>query len=429
MTEIRITVRNTSDEGGTFTTPFYFGFHDENFDMFDVGSAASPGLEALAEDGTFGEVAAERLAASPDSQGLVVAGADGPIATQERTSNTTTVDGMVNPLVSFAAMILPSNDAFIGTDDAVMIFDEDGKFIGAQEIVFEGDDVYDAGTEVNTELDAAFLNQMAPDTGVDEGGVIRLHPGFNGSDGNPVGEGDQNILGGTNAFGVAIDEVAADFTLPGAQVAVVHINTVVETDGTSSADKILGGSDDDIVNAGGGRDFIIGRSGWDDLNGEAGRDKILGGQGADLIKGGTGGDWLGGGADDDIIYGEAGRDEIFAGRGDDKVEGGTGGDWISGGSGDDMLAGGLGQDTLSGGHGDDMFVFVAGDRHDTIRDFDRRGDDVIVLDVDGIDDLADVLAVATETAAGVELDFGSDGSLFLRGVELSDLGSDDFTFV
>lgn len=428
MTDLRITVRNTSEIGGTFTTPFYFGFHDGAFDLFDVGATASPGLESLAEDGAFGAIAAERVAVSPDSQGLVVAGAGGPIATQEITSNTISVDGAVNTQVSFGAMILPSNDAFVGTDDAVTLFDEHGKFVGPQTIVFEGTDVYDAGTEVNTELDAAFINQTAPNTGVDENGVIGLHPGFNGSAGNPVGEGDQIILGGTNAFGATIDPEAADFTLPGAQIAVVHINTVVERNGTDGRDFIFGRGDDDIVNAGDGRDFLFGRGGWDELNGEGGNDKIFGGRGDDIINGGDGRDWISGGRDNDVIDGGNGRDDIRGGAGTDIISGGEGRDWINGNSGNDVIAGGAGSDDLRGGSGDDSFVFVAGDGHDFIWDFDRFGDDQIALNIAGFDTLSDVLDVASQAYYGVKLDFGDDGSLFLRGTSLKSLDEEDFIF-
>lgn len=428
MTELRVTVRNTSDTGGTFLTPVYFGFHDGGFDLFDVGAAASPGLESLAEDGAFAIVAAERAAASPGSQGLVVTGENGFIATQEQTSAFITVDSAVNTQVSFGAMILPSNDAFIGTDEALTLFDDAGNFLGAQTVVFDGTDVYDAGTEVNTELDAAFINQTAPDTGVDENGVIRQHPGFNGSFGNPVGEGDQIILGGTNAPGAFIDPVAADFTLPGAQIATVHINTVVRREGTDGRDVIIGRGDDDIVTAGDGNDLVFGGRGFDVIDGGDGRDKIFGGAGDDEISGGGGRDWISGGRGYDLIDGGDGRDTIFGGAGGDWISGGDGRDWISGGRGDDRIAGGAGNDDIRGGLGDDTFYFGTGDGHDVIRGFDRQGDDLFVLSLEGIDSFDDVLAAASQERRGVELDFGDD-SLFLSGTRLSALDEGDFLFV
>lgn len=47
-------------------------------------------------------------------------------------------------------------------------------------ITLAGSDVLDAGTEVNDELpeNVAFLEQSSPNTGVDENGVVEIHPGF-----------------------------------------------------------------------------------------------------------------------------------------------------------------------------------------------------------------------------------------------------------
>ena len=460
MTELRITVTNTAPTGGVFLTPTYFGFHDGAFDLFNVGEAASPGLESLAEDGAAATLAQERLAVSPDSQGIVVTGAGGPIATQEVTTATIDVDGTVNRFASYGAMVLPSNDAFIGTDEAVTLFNEDGSFAGASRSVFTGADVYDAGTEVNTEEDAAFLNQTGPNTGVDENGTVQLHPGFNGSEGNP--DGTQNILGGTNAAGAFIDPVAADFTLPGAQVAVVHINTVVTTEGTGGRDVFFGGDDDDIVNGGGGRDVLFGNAGYDDLFGGEGRDFLLGGAGADLLDGGAARDLLFGGAGNDRIFGQDGNDRAFGGSGDDLIDGGTGRDrlageagndilnggadrdlldggadndalsggadrdFLFGGSGDDLLNGGTGNDRLLGGTGSDTFLFATGDGRDRILDFDGA-EDVIQLTGSGISDLAGLEAVSRDRGNSLIIDLGDD-RIVVSNTSFDDLTDANFLF-
>ena len=293
MTDLRVTIRNTAPAGGVALTPLWFGFHDGSFDLFEPGTPASAGLEQLAEDGDSQGLAAELRQADADGQGFVIgqprgAAASTPILAGETTARVLSIDPLSNGTVSFAAMILPSNDAFIGTGEAVSLFSGKGRFLGERTLVFEGSDVYDAGTEVNTELDAAFINQSAPNTGVDENGVVRQHPGFNGSSGNPTGEGDQVILGGINAFGQPIDPIAADFTLPGSTVAVVHINTVIERDGSVGSDRLRGGREDDLIDAGGGDDLIHGGRGWDVIDGGDGRDRIRGGLGDDLLNGGAG---------------------------------------------------------------------------------------------------------------------------------------------
>jgi len=443
-TSLRITVSNTSDAGGTALTPFFAGFHDGSFDLYDRGVAASAGLEALAEDGNNSVAAAELVTADADAQSINVVGDRGPIAAGETASATIDVDGLSNGFINVGSMILPSNDAFVANGVALRLFDSSGRFQGAQTLVFEGSDVLDAGTEVNTEMDAAFINQTAPNTGVTEGGVVTAHPGFNGSLGNPGG--DQIILGGTNAFGEIVDPTAADFTLPDAQIATVHINTAVERDGTAGRDIITGGSDDDLVDAGNGNDFIFTRGGWDVvdagggrdnvntgsgndvIDGGAGKDVLSGGTGDDSISGGTGADLVVGGRGRDTLSGDEGHDKLFGGNGGDTIDGGSGRDLIFGGNGHDEITGGVGDDRSFGGRGNDTFVFSSGDGDDVIGDFDRRGNDTLELDLTGFDSAQDVIDAAVQTRAGTLLDFGNEGSIFLQGVGIASLTEDDFIF-
>ncbi len=389
MTQLRISVKNTADVGGTFLTPFWFGIHSQGFDLFNAGQTATPGLEALAEDGNFAPINGELMAADADAQSGAVLGAAGPIATGEMAAVRVDVDGS-NTHISLGAMVLPSNDAFVGTDRSIKLFDAHGNFKGAKTIKFDGGDVYDAGTEVNTEMDAAFINQTGPNTGMDENGVVGQHPGFNGSMANPTG--DQIILGGTNAFGVEIDPAAADFTRPGAQIAKVHINTVKERDGSNKRDFIWGGRDDDMIDAKAGNDFVFGGSGWD------------------------------------VIDGGAGHDKLFGGSGDDQIMGGIGRDIVKGGSGDDVVAGGTGRDHLFGGRGEDVFVFSEDDGRDTVWDFNAHQDKVL-LDVDGITDFTDISEHAQQVGRSVKIDFGEGDILMLWRTKLSDLTEDSFMIV
>ncbi|MEP5154381.1 spondin domain-containing protein, partial [Planktotalea sp.] len=128
METLRFVATNDSNAGGTALTPIWFGFHDNSFDLFDVGEASSAGLEAAAEDGNFSPLGAELTADDADGVGGVILGAAGPIVAGERTTAQVTVDGASNGFLSLAAMLLPSNDAFIGTDDAIQLFDADGNF-------------------------------------------------------------------------------------------------------------------------------------------------------------------------------------------------------------------------------------------------------------------------------------------------------------
>lgn len=428
-TEVRVSLRNTSDTGGTALTPLFAGFHDNSFDVYDLGGTASAGLEALAEDGNNAVITAELMAADADAQAINVAGPRGPIAARELATATLMVDELSNNYLGVATMLLPSNDAFIGTANALKLFDEDGNFLGGQLVNFTGDRVRDAGTEVNTELDAAFINQTGPNTGITENGNITVHPGFNGSFGNPVGEGEQIILGGTNAFGEFVDPTAADFTLPDSQVALLWVNTVARHDVTDGNDLIRGGAEDDIVEGSNGRDRLFGGDGWDDLSGGNGRDLLNGGAGNDILDGGDSRDRLFGGDGNDDIHGGNGDDRAFGGDGADNIYGDAGFDILFGGNGNDVLNGGRGRDLLSGGDGADVFVFADNYGRDSARDFSQAEGDRVLLNVDGVDGFDAALLYAHDTTTGVVFDFGNGDTLTLRDIEVADLTVDDFLFV
>ncbi len=234
-TPVRLSIKNTAADGGTFLTPVWVGFHDGTFDSYDSGSPASVAIERIAEDGTVADLISEFAATTPSGQDAVVLNPDGfdgaPV--YEPGSVSTEVFNL-NPSTqnyfSYASMVIPSNDAFIanGNPLAYRLFDENGTFVGPVSFTVSGAAVRDAGTEENTEVDAAFLNQTGPDTGVTTtDGVIGRHPGFNGSEDNPSGT-PVNILGGTVVSGDVIDPIAGDFTRSGATLAEFRISNVVD---------------------------------------------------------------------------------------------------------------------------------------------------------------------------------------------------------
>lgn len=175
---ITITVTNNQAEGGLSLTPLYTAFHSAAFDAFNVGEAASAGVELIAEVGSPMDVAGERRAADPNSVGgvLTAPGGFGPapvIEPGESTTLTFDVDPTSQRFFTFLSMILPTNDTFVGLDEAVEIFDEDGNFLGARSFDITSAFAYDAGTEVNTLLDgAAFVQGVDQTQGTVEGGVI-----------------------------------------------------------------------------------------------------------------------------------------------------------------------------------------------------------------------------------------------------------------
>lgn len=393
-TAITVTVENLLGEGGNFVTPVWFGFHDgEDFDLFDSGKAASEGLERLAEDGTI-DVIGEEFAMQTGEAGAAgaVAGEGGPIATGERARATINVtDAQGQGFFTWATMVIPSNDAFLAVpDDALAdpIFDAEGNFLGPLVIERTGADVLDAGTEVNNEEGAAFLNQTAPDEGTVENGVVGSHPGFNGSVGNPDG-GPVNILSGdaVTAAGTVIDPAVADFTA---------------------------NPDEPIL-----------RITIDQLSVEGGDDRLAGGDGQDRIEGGGGNDQLFGDNGDDSLDGGIGDDTLSGGQGQDQLQGGDGDDQLAGDEGDDRIDGGAGNDTLEGGDGNDTFVFTESSGQDRVVGF-GQGDDRIDLSAFDFTDVGAALEMVDEKDGDTVIDLGDGDQIRLVGVRVDELEQSDF---
>lgn len=207
-------VTNLAPEFGTCQTPVWVGIHDGNFDIYDRGVEASAALEAIAEDGTVAPLASSFDEASGGVFNGVVVGDNGPICPGESATlgfELTATRGTALYL-SYASMVLPSNDAFVANGDpkAHLIFNPGAQF-RFDTIVEYGSDVLDAGTEVNDEIpeNTAFFGQMAPNTGVDENSVVSTHPGF-----RPTGSG--GILDSERFSG-------ADFTAPGYKMMSIEV--------------------------------------------------------------------------------------------------------------------------------------------------------------------------------------------------------------
>ncbi len=216
---LKISVTNNSGVGGLTLTPLYTAFHDGSFDTFDVGSAASAGIEALAEDGNFAPIRDARLASHPSSQGAVVTAPQGfagaPLIEPGETGSVIVDVDSSNMFLSFLSMILPSNDQFIGNGDpmAHQIFDASGNFLGNQTINVTGLNAYDAGTEVNNGLGSPFA-QTGAGAASDEGGVVTLASGIDNYAGITLPNGQTLDLGaigfaGNGNFDIASISIAA----------------------------------------------------------------------------------------------------------------------------------------------------------------------------------------------------------------------------
>jgi Ca2+-binding RTX toxin-like protein len=117
--------------------------------------------------------------------------------------------------------------------------------------------------------------------------------------------------------------------------------------------------------------------------------------------------------------------------GDNSIAGNKGKNLLSGQGGEDIFYSGAGNDQLMGGDGNDTFVFRKGDGHDTIGDYTFEGGEEDIIDLhffNAFKDLADVLAVAANSADGVVLKLGKGDSLTIADATVNDLDAMNFDY-
>ena len=183
-TNISVTVENLADPGGIYLTPFFVGVHDGGFDLAQ-GRQTNEALEALAEDGEtgliteqFAQEAAEGISATITSpEGFPGAPVFDP--GEVVTEILTVTNPGDNQFFTFASMLIPSNDAFVGNlgSRAYRLFNNRGGFRGPVTIMIYGNDVWDAGTEVNNPQGGAPFSTEGGES-VDENGRIRRSTGL-----------------------------------------------------------------------------------------------------------------------------------------------------------------------------------------------------------------------------------------------------------
>ena len=172
----RISFTNLTD--GQPMTPPVVAIHDTGTHLYQIGSAASTELQAIAENGNntpMVELAASLDAVSASGVAFVDASAPGPFFPGETASVILQTDA-ANQVFSAVNMIVCTNDGFAGTDSHALP-------TGTESISFEALP-YDAGTETNV-LEADYWVPPCGGSGDnlhdDENGVTGSHPGQTGT--------------------------------------------------------------------------------------------------------------------------------------------------------------------------------------------------------------------------------------------------------
>lgn len=138
--DVTVSVQNLTQ--GIYFTPILISAHGADSHLFQSGQAASTSLQAMAEGGDISGLAADLAALSAQSVENPAGGLLGPA--QSATATTMTTDGTSNTHLSIVAMMLPTNDGFIGLDGW-----EIPSAAGTYTLTLNA---YDAGTEANNEL-------------------------------------------------------------------------------------------------------------------------------------------------------------------------------------------------------------------------------------------------------------------------------------
>lgn len=214
--DVRVTINNPSPMNGFALSPFFLAAHDGTYDYFDNASNASVGAENLAELGARADLISEINTAQPTAVAVSATSSGGGVFFPGDTGSVViSLDPALNRYLSYGAMVVPSNDAFVGNNSptAFQLFDGGGNFV-ATTLTLTGSDIWDAGTEVNQPFGAAFLAGQDATMGTDENDMVH----------QDLANQFTNYVGETTALGVPFGYVPG----AGTTVATLTFSVVPE---------------------------------------------------------------------------------------------------------------------------------------------------------------------------------------------------------
>ncbi|MEO7363018.1 MAG: spondin domain-containing protein [Gemmatimonadaceae bacterium] len=179
---VTVTVNNLAPTNSISFAPLHLGFHNGTFDAFNNGVAAGAGIVSVAEGG-LGDVWQSNFASADPT---ATRGTIGMALTPGQSrSMSFLVNTGLNPFFSFASMVVPSNDFFIGNDNsqAFRLFDVSGNLL-INSIGQTSSQIWDAGSELFSVAGAAFLVNGVNAVRTPQNGVVSFNfaelAGFNG---------------------------------------------------------------------------------------------------------------------------------------------------------------------------------------------------------------------------------------------------------
>lgn len=209
---ITVTVTNLAQANSIGFSGLNVGFHQGLFDPFNIGERAGAAIELIAERGNGTQWQADFAAADPTATRGVVGGLLLPGASASMTFD---VYVGLNRYFSFANMVVPSNDFFLGNDNpfAYELFNSSGDLL-ISSIYQSTNQIWDAGSEIFDPAAAAQVGNSALRTA--QNSVVAFNfaelAGFNGLSMAAGYVFDSQLTAGQNVY--RIDFTASPVAVP-----------------------------------------------------------------------------------------------------------------------------------------------------------------------------------------------------------------------
>ncbi len=219
--DIQVTVTNDQPTGGFALAPVWLAVQNGTFNAFTSGTTASSQIARLAQFGDTSQLASQFNGAGVGVDTTLTSG-NAIAQFLPGQSNTTTIS-ISNPgtdqFFSFAGMVVPSNDFFMGNAAPLQIFNPDGSFKGPMTIYIYGSNIWDSDTEAQSLTKGlTFIQGQTPGTGtqITDGTITTVLPNSSAF--------LNSIDGLTTAVGYTITNVPTS----GQLLATIQISSVPE---------------------------------------------------------------------------------------------------------------------------------------------------------------------------------------------------------
>jgi PEP-CTERM motif len=165
--DISITVTNDQPAGGFALAPVWFGVQDGTFNVFSQGSSASSQIGTLAQFGNTAPLASLFAGNGPEttlkSGGSLIQFLPG----QSNSTVLSVSNPSIDQYLSYAGMVVPSNDFFQGNATPLQIFSSTGSFLGPITIKVYGSNIWDSDTEqLSNSVALTFIQGQTPGSGM-----------------------------------------------------------------------------------------------------------------------------------------------------------------------------------------------------------------------------------------------------------------------